>query len=87
MRFFFATDIHGSELCFRKFLRAPEFYNVDALFLGGDYSSKSLVVCVRSNGAWQAKLGDKVVEMPTRDVFEQFKQSVRARRRIQAEAI
>lgn len=75
MRFFFATDIHGSDLCFKKFLRAPEFYNVDALFLGGDYSSKSLVACVRRNGHWEAKLGDEIVQMLTRADFEQFKQN------------
>lgn len=73
MRLFFATDIHGSDLCFRKFLRAPEFYGVDALFLGGDYSSKSLVACVRSNNKWQAKLHGEVVGINTRSDLEQFR--------------
>ena len=26
MRVFFATDIHGSEICWRKFLNAAAFY-------------------------------------------------------------
>jgi Icc-related predicted phosphoesterase len=43
IKIFFATDIHGSELTFRKFLRVPEFYGADVLILGGDLTGKALV--------------------------------------------
>jgi Icc-related predicted phosphoesterase len=43
-KIFFATDVHGSELCFQKFLRAADFYNADLLFFGGDYSSKDVLL-------------------------------------------
>src|SRR5947209_1463344 len=36
LRVYFATDIHGSERCFRKFLAAADSYEADALVLGGD---------------------------------------------------
>ena len=36
MRVFFATDIHGSEVCWRKFLNAAAFYQADLVILGGD---------------------------------------------------
>ena len=36
LRIYFATDIHGSDRCFRKFLAAAESYEADALVLGGD---------------------------------------------------
>ena len=36
MRIYFATDIHGSEVCWRKFLNAARFYQADKLILGGD---------------------------------------------------
>jgi uncharacterized protein len=50
---FFATDLHGSEKCFRKFINAAKFYNVDALFLGGDLTAKSVVSLWRdSRGNW-----------------------------------
>src|SRR5205807_2117876 len=42
-RIFFATDIHGSETCFRKFINAGKAYGADALILGGDITGKSLV--------------------------------------------
>ena len=42
-RAFFATDIHGSDRCFRKFLAAATAYRADALILGGDIAGKALV--------------------------------------------
>ena len=36
MRIYFATDIHGSEVCWREFLNAGRFYQADKLILGGD---------------------------------------------------
>jgi uncharacterized protein len=42
-RVFFATDIHGSERCFRKFLAAAKVYECDALILGGDIAGKAIV--------------------------------------------
>jgi uncharacterized protein len=46
---FFATDLHGSEVCFRKFVAAAGFYSADQLILGGDVTGK-LVVPIVSNG-------------------------------------
>lgn len=47
-RIFFATDVHGSDVCFRKFLAAADVYNADALVLGGDLGGKGLVPAKRS---------------------------------------
>ena len=43
IRIFNATDIHGSDICFRKFCNALDFYKVDMLILGGDWTSKMVV--------------------------------------------
>ena len=54
-RLFFATDIHGSEDCFLKFLNAPKFYKADVLILSGDLSGKLLVPIVSlRNGTFEA---------------------------------
>ncbi|MCU0313714.1 MAG: hypothetical protein MUC84_06590 [Solirubrobacteraceae bacterium] len=47
MRLYFATDLHGSEVCFRKFCAALDFYSCDALVMGGDVSGKMLVLFER----------------------------------------
>ena len=43
---FFATDLHGSEVCFRKFVAAASFYGADLLVLGGDLTGKHVVPIV-----------------------------------------
>jgi len=46
-RIFYATDIHGSDICFRKFIGAALFYEVDVLILGGDITGKMIVPIVK----------------------------------------
>lgn len=46
MRIFYASDVHGSDRCFRKFLGARRFYSADALVLGGDIAGKAIVPLV-----------------------------------------
>ena len=42
VRLFFATDIHGSEICLRKFLNALRIYKVNIGILLGDLSGKMI---------------------------------------------
>lgn len=62
-RVFFASDLHGSEQCFRKFVNAGKHYGVDALVCGGDLTGKMIVPMVeREDGTVQARfLGQEVV--------------------------
>jgi uncharacterized protein len=58
-RVFFATDVHGSEACFRKFLNAREVYRVDDLILGGDMTGKHLIPITRlPSGRYYLRYGD-----------------------------
>jgi len=57
IRLFFATDVHGSEPTFRKFLNAGKIYGVDALILGGDITGKLLIpIIALGNGNFRATL-------------------------------
>jgi uncharacterized protein len=49
-RFFAASDVHGSNLCFRKFVNAGKFYGAEVLILGGDVTGKTMVPIVRLEG-------------------------------------
>lgn len=51
LRVFFATDIHGSDRCFRKFLAAAPAYGADVLVLGGDVAGKAVVPIVDRGAA------------------------------------
>ena len=47
---FFATDLHGSDVCFRKFLNARAAYDVDLMILGGDMTGKLAIPIVEGAG-------------------------------------
>jgi hypothetical protein len=60
VRIFFATDIHGSEVCWRKFLNAGAFHKADVLIMGGDMTGKAMVPIVGpAGGPWQLTLQDQ----------------------------
>jgi uncharacterized protein len=40
---YYASDVHGSDGCWRKFLGAGRFYGVQALIMGGDLAGKAIV--------------------------------------------
>lgn len=46
-RLYFATDLHGSSKCFRKFLNAGPTYGADVLILGADLAGKAIQGLVR----------------------------------------
>ena len=47
LKIFFATDIHGSDICWRKFVNAGKFYKVDAIILGGDTTGKEICPIIK----------------------------------------
>jgi Icc-related predicted phosphoesterase len=55
-RIFFVTDIHGSDVCFKKFLKAAEVYKPQALMLCGDITGKFVVPIIRQkDGTFNAR--------------------------------
>jgi Icc-related predicted phosphoesterase len=72
-RIFFATDVHGSDRCFGKFLNAARFYQANTLVLGGDITGKSLVPVERTNGnaSWRASFrGNQFSELTDHEVAD-----------------
>ncbi|HTX82135.1 MAG TPA: hypothetical protein VME44_08155 [Streptosporangiaceae bacterium] len=63
-KIYFATDIHGSEVCLRKFLNAAKFYGCDTLIMGGDITGKMIVPIVsRGQGLHSATLYGRHLEV------------------------
>ncbi|MEO8091424.1 MAG: metallophosphoesterase [bacterium] len=70
-RLFFATDIHGSDWCFRKFLNAAKAYKADVMVLGGDITGKQLVPIVPDgNGGWNASEGGASIHLKSKEERE-----------------
>jgi uncharacterized protein len=56
---YFVADIHGSEVCWRKFLNAARFYEADTIIVGGDVTGKALVPIVEGPAGWVAEIGGR----------------------------
>jgi Icc-related predicted phosphoesterase len=75
-RIFFSTDVHASEVVFRKFLGTAKFYDVDTLVMGGDVTGKTVVPLVENSGGvfhfnfqgqeYNNVTGEKLVDLETR---------------------
>lgn len=77
MRLYFATDVHGSETCWRKFLNAAQHYSADVLVLGGDMTGKALVPVIDDGGGrWHATLLENRKEMTGEDEVAAFEAAV-----------
>jgi uncharacterized protein len=56
VRLFYASDIHGSDLLWRKFLGAAAFYDAAAAVMGGDLLGKAIVpIERRDDGTFRAE--------------------------------
>jgi uncharacterized protein len=78
LRIFYAADIHGSDTCWRKFLKAGDFYGVDVIVLGGDLTGKAMVAVVRQPaGTWRARFLGRVAEARDEDELEQLEAQIR----------
>ena len=75
-RLYFATDLHGSSKCFRKFLNAGPTYGADVLVLGADLGGKAIQGIVRgSDGRWRARFvgtDHDVAEGPDLEALERL---------------
>lgn len=77
MKIFFVTDLHGSEVCWKKFLNAGPFYGADVVILGGDVTGKAMVPIVQSDsGSWEASLQDHRETLESESQVVEFEKRV-----------
>jgi uncharacterized protein len=68
LRIFFATDVHGSDICWKKFVAGAKFYEAQALVLGGDMTGKAIVPLVKdAKGQYRVELMDQVTTLRSED--------------------
>jgi Icc-related predicted phosphoesterase len=77
---FFATDIHGSDICWNKFLNAGKFYGADVLILGGDMTGKAIVpVIEQGGGVYKTTLLQQDFELRGPDELADMVKRIRSR--------
>lgn len=79
-KLFFATDIHGSDICWSKFLNAGKFYEADVLILGGDMTGKAVVPFVHQGGKnYKVTLLEQEFQLTNEDELADMQKRVRSR--------
>jgi uncharacterized protein len=80
IRLFFATDVHGSEVCWKKFISAAKFYEAQLLILGGDMTGKAIIPIIsQGNGKHKVTLLEQETILETRQDVERMVQTIQNR--------
>jgi len=78
LRIFFASDVHGSEVCFRKFVNAGKVYKADVLILGGDITGKMIIpISQQKPGTYTADFSSRTWSIRNNGELENFMKMVR----------
>ncbi len=70
---YYASDVHGSNRCFRKFLNAAKFYKANVLIMGGDILGKAIVFLEEVRpGVYTAEEHSRKIELTGSDEVQAF---------------
>jgi Icc-related predicted phosphoesterase len=76
-RLFYAGDVHGSRVCWKKFVNAAAHYPADVLVMGGDLTGKALVPIVREgDGSYGARVIGEQRVARTAEELDQMQQAI-----------
>jgi len=77
---FFATDVHGSDICWKKFISAGKFYGADIIVLGGDMTGKAIVPIIHQGGeTYKAVLLEQESLLHGEDEVQAMEKSIKSR--------
>ena len=78
-RIFFTTDVHGSEVCFKKFLNSGKAYHADVIILGGDITGKMIIPIVQNpDGTARANFLGNELTLKTADERVELETNIRS---------
>lgn len=77
---FFATDVHGSDICWKKFINAGKFYGADIIVLGGDMTGKAIVPIIHQAGdTYKAVLLEQESMLHGEDEVQNMEKNIKSR--------
>ena len=78
VKMFFASDLHGSNVCFKKFVNSAKFYGVDVLVLGGDLTGKAVIpIAEQEDGTFVALQHGEQVQIADKERARRLRQAAR----------
>src|SRR5215813_9162891 len=73
VKMFFASDLHGSNVCFKKFVNSAQFYGADVLVLGGDLTGKAVIpIAEQADGTYVSFLHGEAVTLRGKSELDDF---------------
>jgi len=79
-KLFFATDVHGSEICWKKFISGAKFYEADVIILGGDMTGKAVVpIIAQGGGRYKVTLLDQETILEGQEKVDEMVRIIRDR--------
>jgi hypothetical protein len=77
MRIYYTTDVHGSTLCFKKFLNAAKFYSADVAIIGGDITGKLIIPLIEQpDGTYTCNHQGTGYSLKAKDEVEQLRKRI-----------
>jgi len=77
---FYATDVHGSDICWKKFISAGKFYKADIIVLGGDMTGKAIVPIIHQGGdTYKAVLLEQESMLRGEDAVQEMEKNIKSR--------
>jgi Icc-related predicted phosphoesterase len=70
---FFASDLHGSAVCFKKFVNGAQFYGANVLIMGGDLTGKAVIpITEQPDGTFKGFQTGEMVTLNDQDEVDDF---------------
>jgi uncharacterized protein len=76
LKVFYATDLHGSEVCWRKLVNAGPFYGADVVICGGDMTGKAMIPIVDEGSRWRVTFQDLPYALDSEDQVREIEKKI-----------
>ena len=76
LRVFYATDLHGSEVCWRKLVNAGPFYGADVVICGGDMTGKAMLPIVGDGSTWHVTFQDNPYTLDSEEQVQEIERRI-----------
>jgi uncharacterized protein len=76
LKVFYATDLHGSEVCWRKLVNAGPFYGADVVICGGDMTGKAMIPIVDEGSRWRVTFQDLPYTLDSEDQVREIEKKI-----------
>jgi Icc-related predicted phosphoesterase len=76
LKVFYATDLHGSEVCWRKLVNSGPFYGADVVICGGDMTGKAMIPIVDEGSRWRVTFQDLPYSLDSEDQVREIEKKI-----------